>query len=425
MKVVSAFARAAVLSLPLLLPLFVVLAAWGAPLSQAQEMDKEEISVRTPWHVAPSVPSLYRAAGEAPRLHVAVMSRAVWCETLLRHSQHTAPLVLANINAAAYAKPMSEGNGPLDVQGVVIPPCKDVFTERDFHAITSEKTSTIMSFQVLFENIFKHHKLALPDYALVAQAVHAALPLTMLLCDIIIYACAAVGLKMGFSVFSVFPFTAQMPVGLQAMLPADLPSDLAAFMGSCSQGVVYVNWGTLSLPDPGVEDRLQDALVEAAPLSVVWKRRTASARPPPPAARFYMTSWLPSTVAVLKHSNTRMFLTHCGVTSLLASVEAVVPNVGLPLFAGQADACQRVEEVGIRLPSSETKAFTRAGVVAVIAALRKLRAIATAYGGPQRAADIIEGRQYNLLIGTQHSGACASLSVPLQIEYALAAWSAA
>ncbi|AYU77293.1 hypothetical protein LdCL_140010100 [Leishmania donovani] len=115
---------------------------------------------------------------------------------------------------------MSEGNGPLDVQGVVIPPCKDVFTERDFHAITSEKTSTIMSFQVLLENIFKHHKLALPDYALVAQAVHAALPLTMLLCDIIIYACAAVGLKMGFSVFSVFPFTAQMPVGLQAMLPA-------------------------------------------------------------------------------------------------------------------------------------------------------------------------------------------------------------
>lgn len=123
------------------------------------------------------------------------------------------------------------------------------------------------------------------------------------------------------------------------------------------------------MPDPGVEDRLQDALVEAAPLSVVWKRRTASARPPPPAARFYMTSWLPSTVAVLKHSNTRMFLTHCGVTSLLASVEAVVPNVGLPLFAGQADACQRVEEVGIRLPSSETKAFTRAGVVAVIAAV--------------------------------------------------------
>lgn len=119
---------------------------------------------------------------------VTCVEQAVWCETLLRHSQHTAPLVLANINAAAYTKPMAEGNDPLDVQGVAIPPCKDVFTEQDSHAITSEKTSTIMSLQVLFENIFKHHELALPDYARVAQAVHATLPLTTLLCDITIYA---------------------------------------------------------------------------------------------------------------------------------------------------------------------------------------------------------------------------------------------
>ncbi|GET87069.1 hypothetical protein, conserved [Leishmania tarentolae] len=566
MKVVSAFARGTARALPLMLALFVALAGWGTPLSQAQEIDNEElhvagpVSVRTPWHVAPSAPSLYRAADEAPRLHVAVMSiplwghfkhlwaiaeemayrghkvtcvveKAVWCETLLRHSQHTAPLVLANISTAAYTQPMVEGNGPLDIQCVVLPPYKDVFTEQDFHAITSEKTSTIVSFQVLLKNLFKHHELALPDYARVLQAVHATLPLTTLLCDITTYACASVGLKMDLPVVNVFPFTAHMPVGLQAMLPAvglafprrmtlrdritnfafkfavaasstsimhrlnhvraangvppfrdgydvagmygpviapilwgldipqplcpnihqvgslntrdqrqpyrrqDLPLDLAAFMDGCSQGVVYVNWGTLGLPDSEVEDRLQDALVEVAPLCVVWKRLTASTRPPPPAARFYMTSWLPSTVAVLKHPNTRMFLTHCGITSLLESVEAAVPVIGFPLFADQADVCQRVKEAGIGLPASETKAFTRSDVVAVMAAvdenhdtmvrkLQKLRAIATAYGGPQRAADIIESRQYNLLIHRNTTlEVCVGLSDPLRIEYALAVWS--
>ncbi|CAJ1006732.1 putative UDP-glucoronosyl and UDP-glucosyl transferase [Leishmania naiffi] len=567
MKAAPRLTRAAVLSLPLMLPLLVVLTAWEPPVSQAQEIANEESSVSStasvtmPWHMAPSAPSLYRAADEAPRLHVVVMSiplwghfkplwtiaeemayrghtvtcvveKPMWCETLLRHSQHTAPLVLANTSAATYAKPMVEGNGPLDVQCIVIPPYKEVFTERSFHAMTSEKVSTLMSFQVLFDHMFKHHELALPDYIRVAQAVHATLPLTTLLCDIATYACAGVGRKMNLPVINVFPLTGQLTVGLQAMFPAvglgfprhmtlrarianfafkfvvavsgasvvrdlnraraandvpllrdsydlaamygpiiapilwgldipqplcpnihqvgplntrdqrqpyrrqDLPLDLAAFMDGCSQGVIYANWGTLGLPDPEVEDRLQEALIEAAPLCIVWKRRTVSTRPPPPAARFYVTSWLPSTIAVLKHPNTRMFITHCGDSSVLESVEAAVPVVGFPLFADQADVCQRVKEAGIGIPASETKAFTRAGVVAAIAAvdknhdamvrqLHKLRAVAAAYGGPQRAADIIESRQHNLLIHRNTTlEVCTSLSGPLRIEYALIVWSA-
>ncbi|KAG5509706.1 hypothetical protein GH5_05566 [Leishmania sp. Ghana 2012 LV757] len=567
MKIAPAFVWATPLPLPMppLLPLLVVLSIWGAHVLKAEVIFDEESSVSgtgsvsAPWHVAPLAPSLYLAADEAPRLHVAVISvplwghfkplwaiaeemahrghtvtcvveKAVWCETLLRHSRHTVPLRLANLSSAAYAKPLAEGNGPLDVHCLVIPPY-EVFTKRTSHVITNAKTNLI-SFAVLLEDTFRHHELALSDYARVVQAVHATLPLTTLLCDIATYACAAVGRKMDLPVVNVFPLTAQLSVGLQAMLPAtglglqrhmtprvrianfafkfavtaagpsivrrlnraraangvpplrdaydavgmygpmiapilwgldipqplcpnihqvgplntrdqrqpyrrqDLPLDLATFMDSCSQGVVYANWGTLALPDSAEEDRLQDALVDAAPFCVVWKRRTAPTGPAPPAARFYVTSWLPSVEAVLKHPNTRMFLTHCGDSSVLESVEAAVPVVGFPLFADQADVCQRVKEAGIGLSASETRAFTRDGVVAAIAAvhenhdtmvrkLQKLRIIAAAYGGPQRAADIIESRQYNLLLHRNTTlEVCTGLSGPLRIEYTLVVWSA-
>ncbi|KAG5509383.1 hypothetical protein JKF63_06693 [Porcisia hertigi] len=565
MKVAPVIARAAALPMPLVLLLLLVLAAWGVHVSHAQgianaETDAEgTVSLSAPWHLAPLGPSLYRAADEAPRLHVVVMSvplwghlkplwaiaeemayrghtvtcvveKATWCETFLRRSQHTSPLVLANISAARYTKPSVDGNGPLDVQCVVIPHYKEVFTERTFEEITNARTPFFTTFRALFHELFRHHELALPDYVRVARAIHVTMPITTLLCDITTYACASVGRKMDLPVVNIFPFTAQLTVGLQAMLPAvglgfprhmtlrdriinfafkfavaaaetsavrrlnrirdsngvpplrdgydvagmygpiiasvlwgldipqplcsnihqvgplntrdqrqpyrrqDLSLDLAAFMDGCSQGVIYVNWGTLSLPDPEVEDCLQDALLEVAPLCVVWKRRTTPTKPLPPDARFYVTSWLSLTTAVLKHPNTRMFLTHCGDTSVLESVEAGVPLIGFPLFADHADVCQRVKEAGIGIPATEGKVFTRAGVAAAVAAvdenhdamvrrLHKLRVIAAAYGGPRRAADIIESRQYNLLIHQNTTlEVCTSLSGPLQISYALVTW---
>ncbi|KAG5483305.1 hypothetical protein LSCM1_04847 [Leishmania martiniquensis] len=566
MAFASAFVRAAALSLPLLLPLLVVLAAWGAPVSQAEVIANKESSlscaktVPTPWHVAPSAPSLYHAADEAPRLHVAVLSmplwghfnplwaiaeemayrghtvtcvveKAVWCETLLRQSRHTAPLVFTNLSAAAYARPAAEGAGPLDVQCVVIPHYEKVFTVRTFHAAVNAQTALI-AFPAFLEDMFRHYELALPDYARVAQAINATLPLTTLLCDIATYACAALGRKMDLPVVNVLPPIEPPSVGLQAMLTAiglgfehhrtrrtriadfafkfvaaaagfslvrrldrvrtangipplqddydaagmygpiispiswglgipqplcpnihqvgslntrdqrqpyrqrDLPLDLTAFMDGCLQGVIYADWGTLTLPDPTLEGHLQDALVEAAPFCVVWKRRAAPTGPPLPAARFYVTTWLPSTGAVLKHPNTRMFLTHCGDSSLLESIEAAVPMVVVPLSADQADVCQRVNEVGIGLTASKMNAFTREGVVAAIVAvhqshkttvrkLQKLRTIVHAYGGPQRAADIIESRQYNLLLHRNTTlEVCTGLSGPLRTEYTLAVWSA-
>ncbi|KAK7195970.1 UDP-glucoronosyl and UDP-glucosyl transferase [Novymonas esmeraldas] len=516
-----------------------------------------------PWQQAPSAPSLYRTAEEVPRLHLAVMSvplwghfkplwataeemahrghtvtcvveTVAWCNTLLRHSRHTAPLTLANMSAAtAFAEPQAPGNGPLDIRCVVVQLGGEVYSKRMFREITSEGTSFIASLQRLIDDTFKHHELSLPVYARAAEAIHAGQPITTFLCDVVTYGCAAVARKMDLPIVNGFPLTTQLPVGLQAMLPAvglgfprhmtvgqrvinflfkfcvaataantvrslnrvrathgapplrdgydvvgmygpiiaptlwgldiphplcpnvhqvgplntrdqrqpfhrqDLPLDLAAFMDGCPQGVVYANWGTLGAPAPEVEDRLHSALVDAAPLCVVWKRRTARTTAQPSTdGRLYVTSWLPSPMAVLKHPNTRVFVTHCGDTSTLEAIEAAVPLVGFPLFADQADVCQRVTEAGIGHLASATKHLTRDGVVAAIAAvldshgamvqrLNALRAVAAVYGGPARAADIIESRQYNLLIHQNTTlEVCSALQGPLRIEYALCLWCA-
>jgi len=49
----------------------------------------------------------------------------------------------------------------------------------------------------------------------------------------------------------------------------------------------------------------------------------------------------------MAHPNIRAFVTHCGDTSLGEAVEAGVPLVGIPIFADQADVCQRMHERGI------------------------------------------------------------------------------
>lgn len=220
----------------------------------------------------------------------------------------------------------------------------------------------------------------------------------------------------------------------------DLPRDLADFLDSCPRGVVYVNWGTLAAPDANVVRRLHNALLAVEPLCVVWKHRggtpPARAGEPLPSspARMYITAWLPSVVAVLKHPHTRAFLTHCGDNSVLESIEAEVPLIGVPLFADQADVCQRVAEAGIGVQASTTKTFTHADIVSAIAAvderhdamvrrMRELRLIATAAGGASRAADVVETRHFNLLSHRNTTlEACRELDGALSLSTITSVW---
>ncbi|KPA77210.1 hypothetical protein ABB37_07120 [Leptomonas pyrrhocoris] len=218
----------------------------------------------------------------------------------------------------------------------------------------------------------------------------------------------------------------------------DLPADLADFLDRCRQGVLYANWGTLSAPTASLEDTLREGLLAAAPYCVVWKRRSAvSAARTPPSNRFYETPWVSSPMAILKHPHTVAFVTHCGDASVLEAMEAAVPIVGFPLFADQADVCQRVAEGGIGVRVAHTKTFSPNDVVQAVATvvnstneiahrMRELRAIAAAYGGPPRAADLVETRQYNLLLSRPIPlEQCSHLDGALRLDTIVMSWGAA
>eukprot|EP00658_Telonema_sp_P-2_P068340 TRINITY_DN57274_c0_g1_i2.p1 TRINITY_DN57274_c0_g1~~TRINITY_DN57274_c0_g1_i2.p1 ORF type:complete len:279 (-),score=14.38 TRINITY_DN57274_c0_g1_i2:73-909(-) len=51
-----------------------------------------------------------------------------------------------------------------------------------------------------------------------------------------------------------------------------------------------------------------------------------------------------SPPAIMSHPNTKVFISHCGDTSVLEAIEAQLPVAGIPMFADQLDVCQRVHE---------------------------------------------------------------------------------
>ena len=62
--------------------------------------------------------------------------------------------------------------------------------------------------------------------------------------------------------------------------------------------------------------------------------------------------WVPQQ-AVLAHSNTKLFITHCGMHGVLEAIHYEVPMVGMPVFIDQGDILTRMEEVGIAVGVSK------------------------------------------------------------------------
>ena len=153
---------------------------------------------------------------------------------------------------------------------------------------------------------------------------------------------------------------------------AALEEPLALFLESspaCQQyGAVYVNFGTLSVLTPETFARVTEALWRV-PFCVVWKITEAerfddikakiSAADSSsssdgsnngifsPKHRFYIAKHFASPEAILEHHTTRAFISHCGDTSVLEAIHALVPIAGIPIFADQPDVCQRLDEAGI------------------------------------------------------------------------------
>ena len=206
-----------------------------------------------------------------------------------------------------------------------------------------------------------------------------------------------------------------VPVGFLARtashsdLSSDVvPQDWASWMDTCgTSGIVYVNMGSVAVLPLRWMRRVETAvtaLVSEHGKCVVWKlskpqqshlaEQTFSL-----GEKLRITGFIPfSPRYLLQHSSCRVFITHCGDTSVYESVQSTVPMVGIPLFADQSDMCARVQDSGVGV-ALDKMTFTEDQIVAAVrrmdgnvtakVKLGKLARMGHILGGSKRAVEIV------------------------------------
>ena len=111
-----------------------------------------------------------------------------------------------------------------------------------------------------------------------------------------------------------------------------LPPDLEEFVkGAGDAGVVLVSFGTLV---DNIPDQRADILARVfarLPQRVLWR---FVRKPKGLGNNTMLSKWLPQN-DLLGHAQTRLFITHCGMSSTFETASHGVPVVTIPLFADQ------------------------------------------------------------------------------------------
>lgn len=116
-----------------------------------------------------------------------------------------------------------------------------------------------------------------------------------------------------------------------------LTPELEAWLNASNDGLVYFTLGSLinieTLPEKTIFD-LYASFKKIAPIKVLMKCADKTKLPAGLPKNVLTSPWIPQ-IPVLRHKNTRVFITHGG---LMGSQEALyygVPIIGIPVFADQ------------------------------------------------------------------------------------------
>lgn len=123
-------------------------------------------------------------------------------------------------------------------------------------------------------------------------------------------------------------------VGDLLCVPAKpLPSDLQDYMDHATEGVILVSLGSVFDHLPEVMAAKFCQVFAQLPEKVLWK--TGSSVPPCElSANVKIMKWLPQN-DLLAHHNMRMFVSHCGISSLIEAVYHAVPILAFPISVDQ------------------------------------------------------------------------------------------
>ncbi|EDV49560.1 UDP-glucuronosyltransferase 2B13 [Drosophila erecta] len=156
--------------------------------------------------------------------------------------------------------------------------------------------------------------------------------------------------------FSIFPARPNVPGMVEVAgfhIPKEdpqLPSDLQVFIDEAEHGVIFFSLG-LEQDINDLPMKTQKILVEtfkSVPQRVIWKFDGESTMSL--GSNTYHSSLLPQQ-AILAHPNVKLFISHCGMMSVIEAAYYAKPVLGLPSFYDQFRNLEimREEEAALQL----------------------------------------------------------------------------
>ena len=118
---------------------------------------------------------------------------------------------------------------------------------------------------------------------------------------------------------------------------SELTPELKSWLDSANHGVVYFTLGSLlnieTLPQSTILS-LYASFAKISPVKVLMKCANTTRLPPGLPSNMITLPWIPQ-VAVFRHRNTRIFITHGGLMGTEEAIYHGIPMIGIPVFADQ------------------------------------------------------------------------------------------
>ncbi|XP_033229035.1 UDP-glucuronosyltransferase 2B15-like [Belonocnema kinseyi] len=132
-----------------------------------------------------------------------------------------------------------------------------------------------------------------------------------------------------------------------------LTPELERWMNESTNGVIYFTFGSMILVETLPEETLlafYKSFEKIAPMRVLMKIADKTKLLPGLPDNVRTSSWIPQ-IPVLKHHNTRLFITHGGMLGIQEALYHKVPMIGIPLLCDQFRNVETLvnKNIGIRL----------------------------------------------------------------------------
>jgi len=179
----------------------------------------------------------------------------------------------------------------------------------------------------------------------------------------------------------------------------EFPAEVLSFLESvpADKPVVYISYGTFVALSRDVVHHIVDTLAEEN-LYVLWAlpKPQQVGLPEQLPSNVLVHNWIPTTRA-LAHPKVRVFVSHCGVNSVLESLAQGVPIVGYPQLGDQLPLCSRVAYLGAGITAPKPQSWLRKEDILNVLEnpsytqhAEAFKRLFKLFGGVRRAADLVE-----------------------------------